>query len=41
MWQLDLKLLREKETQELFSRYHQVITEGSLLTGAMLPVIQI
>lgn len=41
MWQLGLELLRKKETQELFSRYRQVITEGSLLTGAMLPVIQI
>lgn len=41
MWQLVLKLLRKKETQKLFSLYHHIITEGSLLTGAMLPLIQI
>jgi len=41
MWQLCLKLLRKKEARKLFSRYHQVITEDSLLTGAMLPVTQI
>lgn len=41
MWQLSLKSLKKKEAQELFSRYDQIITEGSLLAQATLPVIQI